>query len=161
MSTYERNYAEDVKIDRYKLEEECTEHPSIYWYWTEQLMEARAELDKIKTQYDLVVAETELYLRKNPPEGIKVTEATIAALVVTNGDVHKKRDEMDAAKKKVNLLAGAVQSLEHKKSQLDNLRHLCISGYYSRSEGNKTKSGMDQAEDDSRTGLNKKEDNDE
>lgn len=154
---FERDFRKDVTVDRYKLDEECAEHSPIYLYWVEQLVGARTDLDTIKNQLHLTIAQTELDLRKNPPEGLKITESGVAALVISNTDVNKKKEEQVQAQRKANLLSGVVTAMEHRKGQLTNLKDLSISGYYSRPAGTKAKTGTDEAEDDSRIGLNKKE----
>jgi hypothetical protein len=155
---FERDYREDVKINRFKLELECSDHSSVYLYWSEQLTEYKAKLDEIKTRMDYKGAEVELELRKNPPEGLKVTESAIMAMIKTNKEINNLAQEFNEARKALNLLSAAVVSLEHRKSMLENLRHLFIAGYYSRAgDGTPKQSGSDQAEDTMRTGLNKGE----
>lgn len=127
----ERDFKEDVKINRFKLDKECEQHPSKYLYWSEKLAEQKAELDKLKDRLDLIKSSAELDYRANPRDGAKVTESTIKAMVDSDPGIVELKKSINECKSDVYTLQAAVSSLEHKKSSLDNLRHLFIAGYFS------------------------------
>lgn len=139
----ERDLNEDVKINRFKLEEECDSHPSIYKYYSELEAEQASKINKLNVMLDFISAETELELRKNPPEGMKVTESTIKAMLETNKKISDLKLQI-VNETGVHLhLKSAVKCLEHKKSELNNLVTLYQSQYFSKPTGHKKDTNED------------------
>jgi len=151
----DRDFRDDLKINKYKLEEECEKQPSLYGYWANLLSEARADKDREEDKLDLLESTVELNYRTNRPEGMKVTEATIKSMVENNKEIQDQKGSLRAKKSQVYHLETAVKSLEQKKSSLDNLVTLFVKGFYSQPDS-KRRSGTDEAELDSRKNLNKK-----
>jgi hypothetical protein len=148
-----RDFQADVNIDRYALDKECEEHSSKYLYWSQILANKKHELDKAKNKLHLIESTANLNYRKNPPEGVKITESTIQALLDTDAGVTKVKDELTDIGHELSVISSVVNALEHKRSELNNLVQLQISGYYS---GIKTDSTDDKA-DKVREQLNEKE----
>ena len=135
-----RDFSEDVKINKYKLDDECQEHPGIYHYYTNELSEAKSELDDQKDKLSFMESELELSLRRNPPEDIKITEQAIKSLIGSNNSLKRQREIVNEIKKRIYHLESAVKVLEHKKSMIKHLVDLFISRYYSEpSDGKKNK----------------------
>lgn len=128
---YGEDFATDVKINRFKLPQECEEHSSLYQYYADLLADARVDVDVEKDRLNIVEAERELDIRKNPPESPKITEAVIKALVQSDGKVVKRKGKLGGAKDGLYHLEAAVTALEHRKRMLDSLVQLLIAGYYS------------------------------
>lgn len=144
----------EIKINKFKLDEENEIQPSLYIYYSELLADAKAEKDKAIDSFNLVKAEREMELRKNPPDGIKITEAAIEALLAQDRKIQKYETKIFEAKKRVYHLEAAVNALEHRKSALRNLTTLFVAGYYSLPE--RDKDINDQARKLARNKLNKK-----
>jgi hypothetical protein len=152
-----RNAEEDVSINRFKLEEESERQSSLYLYWSDQLTEAKYELDRSKTLLKIMKAEKQLHYRENPLEGIKPTESSITAMVDKDKDVINARGYRSTCQSAVDNINGVVTSLEHKRSQLKILADLFIAGYYAVPSGTPHTKSDDQAEQ-VRDKLNKEED---
>jgi uncharacterized coiled-coil protein SlyX len=166
-----RDLAEDLKVNRFKLEIDCAVQPSMYHYWAEQLATARANVDKTDEKLRLldgdlkeVKAKEELIIRAADPKDFKLdkfTEASITAVLENRPAVTKKREEIQTTrqelidnKETVYHLEAAVKSLEHRRDELDNLTKLWLGGYYAKPEG-KPETAGDQFSKESRQRLNK------
>lgn len=137
MEVEPRYIQEDVRINRFKLEEECDRHPSIYFYWAEKLAEVKAETDHLTAREKYLRAKAAHDLRTNPPDGRKLTEAGIAEETELNGEVQKVSIELNEKKKQRYHLEAAVESMNNRKRELDNLVDLYIRGYYQTPNGRK------------------------
>lgn len=128
---YGENFEEDIQINRVLLDDECERHASMYAYYAEQYADARAEKDKEKDKLDFILSERELYLRSNPPDGIKITESVVSALVSVDDKVVAQKEVYRVACQKLYTLDAAMGALDHRKAQLDNLVQLWVKSYYS------------------------------
>lgn len=134
------NFAEDVRINRFKLDEECEIHPSAYLYYAEQYAEARKKRDAAKDRLDYVLGMRETHIRRNPPDDMKITESVVTALLAQDSEVLTAKDEYRLAQGEVDTLYAAVSAFDHRRSQLDNLVSIWSKEYYS---GNRQDSGSD------------------
>ena len=128
--TFGENFKDDVKINRFKLDEECEIQPALYHFYAEEYALARSIRDAAKDRLDLVLGEREIHIRRNPPDDMKVTEAVITALLVQDSDVQAAKEEYRKAQAKVDLLYAATSSLDHRRSELDNLVTIWTKDYY-------------------------------
>ena len=153
----ERDLNQDVKINRFKLEEECEMHPSIYNYYSELEAEQISKINKLELKLKFISGEVELELRKKPPEDMKVTNDTIKALLATNKKINDL--EMQIANENTILLhlKSAVKSLEHKKSELNNLVSLYQSQYFSKPTGHRKDTNEDNYRKDVKQNLGRRE----
>jgi regulator of replication initiation timing len=154
MGDEERDFRDDLRINKFKLEEECEKQPSNYGYWANLLSEARADKDQAEDKLDLLEAQVELNYRTNPPKRMKVTEGTIKSMVESNKEIQEQKDLLRSKKSEVYHLETAVKALEQKKSSLDNLVTLFVKGFYSQPDG-KRRSKTDESEVNSRKNLNR------
>lgn len=125
------DFTQDVKLNRFKLDEESQKNPSLVHYYGELLATAKAERDKAYNKVKFMMAQTEMDYRMNPPRDIKITEATITALIETDNKVLIVKEELVKAQEKVYHLEAAVTALDDRRSELKNLTQLWIAGYYS------------------------------
>ena len=153
----EKDFRDDLNINRFKLEDECEKQPSLYGYWADLLSDARARKDAEEDRLDLISAEIELQYRSMDtlPGKIKSTEAAIKACMSGNEKLETQRAKVRAAKAEIYHLEVAVKALEQKKSSLDNLVTLFTKGFYSQPDG-KRRSGTDEAEVSHRKNLGKR-----
>ncbi len=121
---------EDLKLNKFKLDEEASKQSSLYQYFTDKLTEVRALKDEISLKLEEKLAEVELNIRNNPPDGLKITESVIQALVVNNEEIKELRKRLNEIKKQNYELEGIVNSLDQKKSMIKVLTELYIVGYY-------------------------------
>lgn len=145
------DFSSDIKINRFKLEEECELQPFMYQAYGEHYANAKTKRDACKDKLDLILAQRDMYYRMNPPAEVKATEAVYAALLAQDTEVLNAKEELRKANEALYHLDVAMTSLDHRKAQLDNLVALWTKSYYSGT--NPTKD----AEIDARKRLNKKE----
>lgn len=145
---------EDLKLNKFKLDEEASKQSSLYQYFTDKLTEVRALKDEISLKLEEKLAEVELNIRNNPPDGLKITESVIQALVVSNEEVKELRKKLNELKRQNYELEGIVNSLDQKKSMIKVLAELYIVGYYRVDNF----SNENKVQDEIRKRLNKKED---
>lgn len=150
------NVTRDLRINKYKLDEECAKQSTLYLYYSDLLAEAKAEEDRADDELDRILGEVEMRLRDDPPEGVKVTDSTIKALVAKDDSVDRAKEALRKAKKRRYQLDGIVNAMGHKKSELDNLVVLWSKGYYMTDTGS-FRNGNDDASDALRNNLNKGE----
>lgn len=149
------NYQEDLKINRYCLEEEWTDHQEKYMQYAEAYSEAvrvrddaKEELNfyksKAQSEVDKVKAELDIEIRtKYYSFGYeKITEAIVASWIARQDKyqevlakyreiVREHMKKLNQAEYQVNVLDGVKRSFEHRKTAMDNLTRLMIGGYYS------------------------------
>jgi hypothetical protein len=141
------DFKDDVEINKLHLDGECEVQAAMYYHYSSQLSDARAEQDRAKMQMEYTLGKREIAIRSNPPDGIKVTEAVISALVASDTEVNTVKEAYAVATKTVSALYSAVNALEQRKSMLDNLVKLQVSSYYQ---------GTSDTGDDIRAGLNRR-----
>lgn len=128
----ELDFEKDISINKYKLDDECLSHSSIYGRYASMQAEAKTQLSKAKDNLELVEAERNLAIRKSfADSGVKVTEAMITSALIQDKKVIEAKSQVREAEDTFMKLSVAVQAFEHRKSELDNLVKLYCSGYYS------------------------------
>ena len=145
------DFEQDIKINRFQLDVACERQPELYGTYAEKLAELRSRRDKLKDKLKLASAEISLGHRKNPPEGLKITDSTIASLTETDPSVIKVKDELHRVEKRFNEYDAAVTAFEHRRSMLNNLVELYHIGYFSDPDQPNT-----EATDAVRSNLNKR-----
>lgn len=153
----ELDFEKDISINKFRLDEECLSHASIYYNYGDAQARAKTELAKAKDNLELVQAERNLQIRDElTKNGTKVTESMISSALIIDNEVREAKNEVREAEEVYNRLSVAVQAMEHRKSELDNLVKLYLSGYYSNPNSSDAKNGLtEQAERAVRSNLNK------
>ena len=126
-------YKDDLRIDRHTLDEEWMRQPGLFAKYSEEYAESIFLRDKAKDQMELINAEIDSDVRADPVEfGMegKVTDKAIASAVSQAEEVIQAKGDYLEACKDCNVLLGAKISFEHKKSALDALVKLYLSGYW-------------------------------
>jgi hypothetical protein len=154
MKLAEEDSHSDTRTNRLKLERECERQSTLYLRYSDLLADIRDDENKADDLLDRVLGEVELSYRDNPPENVKVTDSTIKALVAKDDLVDACKEILRKAKLWRYRLEGIVKSLEHKKSEIDNLVVLWSKGYYMVDTG-MPRSGLDEASDAIRNQMNK------
>lgn len=152
----ERDFKQDIMINRFNLDNDCEQHASRYLYWSERLMEAKEGLDRLKDKQKLQEAQKEIHYRKEPLDGMKATENSIKAMIESDDDIIDTKEQILKAQRSVYTLSAAVSAMEHRKSQLKNLVDLWTSGYFAFPGGTKGKDKSDDSAEAARKQLNKK-----
>ena len=134
----ERDILEDLKIDRFALEKECSEHSELFYYWSEKVPKKEKIRDDLKVELKKLEGEIELKMRRGEIEiGVKVTEKAIAAAVDCYPEIVEKRKDLAFAEYELGEVESAEHSMRHRKGQINNLVQLFTKEYYSQ-PGNTT-----------------------
>lgn len=130
MITIGQNIAEEVKINKYKLDEELQVQASLYEYYSKQLALEKNNADRIKLQLEILKGKKTIDYKRNPPQDIKITDATIDALLANDSDIIELNNQLLACTAKINILYSAVNSINQKRDALKNLVQLTTTKYY-------------------------------
>lgn len=128
---YGVDVAEDIRLDKYALDDEAEMTPSILQYWGELNAEARIELDKAEGQLKTLKAMKDIYYRRNPPQDLKTTETVFANLVETDEEVIKAKEKVYEWTEKYYKYYAIVDALHDKSNRVHDLIGLWEKGYYS------------------------------
>jgi hypothetical protein len=152
----ERDFEVDVKVNKYKLDEENEKQASLYNYWASLLADAKTEKDDAEDALTLVKAKADADVRQTAADNSeKVTEAVVQGRVLDSPKVQKAQQRVRDAKSQVYHLEAAVKALEHRKSSLDNLTVLWTKSYYATPDGGKPATAGDAFSKDIRRNLNR------
>ena len=153
-----RNFDEDIKFNKYQLEEVCEKHASIYWYWANKLAEAKNALGDSEDKFKLTISDVESFIRTHWDDSQygKQTEANIKSLVEQHERVINAKEEIRNNQHEVNTLIAAVSAFDHRKGMIDNEVKLLIGGFYATPNGGKREGGTEQVEREVRSKLKKK-----
>ena len=146
----------DLKINKYKLDEECLTHASTYNRYAEMATKSKTELTKAKDKLSLITAQRNIAIREEIiKSGSKVTEKMIESYLEADKEVLKAKKEVREIEEVNATFNVMLDSFDHRKSELDNLVKLYCAGYYS-VVGNKKETSTETTEKDIRKNLNKK-----
>lgn len=145
----------DLKINKYKLDEECLTHASTYNRYAEMATKTKTELTKAKDKLSLITAQRNIAIREEiAKSGSKVTEKMIESYLEADKEVLKAKKEVREIEEVNAIFNAMLDSFEHRKSELDNLVKLYCAGYYS--VVGKKETSTETTEKDIRKNLNKK-----
>ena len=150
------DFRDELEINKYELADLLEDHPNKFLKYAEAHADAIEERDKLKSKYDLeksqakddlelVRAQLELKiltnykdhgLSKSPSDKLR------EVWVISRDEYQKALDNyrficddfnkaMAEAEHKINVLKGAKEAFEHRKSSMDNLTKLMVNGFYS------------------------------
>ena len=146
----------DLKINKYKLDEECLTHASTYNRYAEMTLKTKTELTKAKDKLSLITAQRNIAIREEiAKSGSKVTEKMIESYLESDKEVLNAKKEVREIEEVNATFNAMLDSFDHRKSELDNLVKLYCAGYYS-VVGNKKETSTETTEKDIRKNLNKK-----
>jgi len=130
-------YKEDLRIDKYDLDEECVDHSLRYERWGNVHAEADLRKEKAERRIKVIEAEVDEDIRENPSkygwsEDRPPTEPFIKAAIMRDTRVKAAYDVFYRAKGRAAKLKVAVRAFEHRKRNLSDLCNLHNRQYYSR-----------------------------
>lgn len=150
------DFQKDLSINKYKLDEECLSHSSRYAYYAEACAVAKTEVSKAKDRLDLTEAEQREAIRiRMEKDGIKPTIPMLDSATIRDEKVIKVKAELREAEEVYNRLQVAVNAMDARRSELDNLVKLYVAGYFSTVDAGNRKSVNEQTSNDIRKNLNK------
>lgn len=133
MREYGKNFKDDVRLEKTKLDDEAELNPSLMQHYCDLLAEAKAARDAVENKMKLKMAEVELAIRRSDPKSMgldKFTEAVISSLVETDEKVIALKKELLDAKEDLYTYEGAVDALRDKSSMIKVLQALWVGGYF-------------------------------
>lgn len=121
------------EIDKNQLDREWVNQPKLYYKYARRLADSRAESEQAKTAADVARAVADAEIRGTPAKfGIeKVTEAAVAAAVITHPAYQTAVERMQRARHAVDIVQSAVTTLDHRKKALESLVDLRLADYFS------------------------------
>lgn len=136
------DYASMVEINRFNLPKECAEHSGRYLEISEKKAEIQAELDALKDELKLHLAESDIKVRAkwDVDEDGKMTESGVSAKVTSLDSVIERQEIIREKTKELAIVDVVKSAFEHRKSMLNNLTSLLIGGFYAAPEGAKKES---------------------
>jgi hypothetical protein len=154
----ERNFEEDIKINKFQLEMECETQASTYLYYAQKNANAKSDLNDADDSLKLTISQVEMDYRQNWNETDwgKSTDKGIASRVETDERTTKAKKKVADLQREVNILSAGVSAMEHRKSELDNLTKLLIGGFYSAPNGGKREGSTEIVQREIRSSLKKK-----
>lgn len=125
----ENNYRDpDLEIDYHDLQTAVARQSSLFGYYSELAVEARAARDEAVNNLDAETARTELDIRrKAAATGEKLTEAKVSALIDADPHLAELKTEVVVKNKEMMLREGKVRALEHKRCMIDNAVRMMLS----------------------------------
>jgi len=152
------DFEKDLLINKFRLDEECLSHSSVYFKYAEAQQDAKSEVSKADDNLKLVLAEREIAIRDAfVAKGLKATEGLISSNVERDEEVLEAKKKLRKAQDVFNKLTVAVQAMDARRSELDNLVKLYCAGYFSLPNGSSGSrmSATEQASKEMRKKLNK------
>ena len=128
----ESNFNKDISINPYELEEAAFTLPGLIYNYGILAGKARFELDTVQAELEVLKAQVEEDIRKNPDdyEMVKITESAISSKVSTDHRVIKKIGELNLAKVNFRYAEYAAKAMEAKKDALNYAIKLLQMNYY-------------------------------
>ena len=136
-------------IDKNRLDDEWLNQPKLYFRWAVQLEDARDALESEKAKFDVVKSELDLAIRTKPDDYDlpKVTDKSVAAVLITTSDYKEAQQSMFEAKHRVGILQAAVTAMDHRKKALEKLVDLHGQKYFAQPRASEiSKEAMDEVE---------------
>ena len=128
----EFDFEKDLSINKFRLDEECLSHSSLYFKYAEAQQEAKKNVSRAKNNLELIESERYEEIRQEKEKaGIKTTIPTLEKAVVCDEIVIKAKNKVIEAESIYGKLTVAVQAMDTRRSELDNLVKLYCAGYYS------------------------------
>lgn len=131
------SYSDDIKINRFNLPEECSQHASKYHNIAELLANTKSDLSDAEDKLKLIMSEREQFYRMNWEDSRwgKLSEAAVKAKVESDEEVQDQKKKISELQRNVNVYGAAEKAFEHRKSMLNNLTSLLIGSFYAAPEG--------------------------
>ena len=126
-------YQKDLEIDKDSLDWEWQRQAGLFLKYSEEAANANLLRDRAKENIEIVKAELNKEILADPGKFKidKITVASVDAVIKTDKKVIKTVDKWLTLKYEAEIFGSAKQAFEHKKSALEHLAKLYLSGYWS------------------------------
>jgi hypothetical protein len=117
----------DFQLDIMDLQTEIGKQTSTYAYYSDQLVEAKADRERLLNRLDLRESQIELEIREQAEaSGQKLTETRIQSLIKVRDEIVDLKEKIVQANRAVGVLATAVEAMEHKKAMISNAVSMAV-----------------------------------
>ena len=127
------DFVEDLKLDQHGLDFEWLRQASLFQQYAVLYADLASFRDEAKEDLQRIDGEIFLDVRENYGKydlDTKPTEATIKSVVLLDPDHIAAFKKYNEANRRMMIVQGAKTALEHKKSALERLSALYMSGYW-------------------------------
>jgi len=127
------DYEHDIEIDQDALDLEWLEQPSLMLKYAKNLAFWKRQVEKAKTQLELVKAKLDREIRENPESfeiNTKLTEAVVFNTIIKQPEYIEANLDVINSKYEQNVAQAAVDAVDHRKSALENLVRLYGQQYF-------------------------------
>jgi len=126
------NFKDDLQINKFALDLEWEKQPVLFIEWAEKSVEASFVKDKTKEKLELIMAELDMEMRKDPNSfGIeKITETVVLNTIKRHLKYQEIYNLYLESIKSFKLFEIVKEAFDHKKKALEKLTDLFISGYW-------------------------------
>ncbi len=123
---------EALQIDLDRLEVEWQAQPKLYYDFAAELAAARRDMRTAENRLPVIKAEAAKLIRTEPDRfGLtKLTEAIVSENVVLQEAVQEAQSELNDEKYRVDMLAGMVTAMDHRKKTLEKEVDLWLANYF-------------------------------
>ncbi len=123
---------EFFRIDQHRLDEAWTNLAPTFYEYSVKLADAREEHERAKARLDVVEAELDRDIRRNPIEyGVeKITETVVKQTIILSKKYQRANEEVIIARHDMAICEACVDALDHKKKGLESMVYLHSQGYY-------------------------------
>jgi hypothetical protein len=126
------SYKEDLKIDKFRLDDMWENHPSLFADIYEKEIDAQFERDKAKEKLDLIRAELDQSIRSScAGANEKITESSIANRIILDKNYQEANGKFLDSVRIAKQIAVGREAFEHRKKALEKLTDLFLSNYWS------------------------------
>jgi len=112
--------------DQFSIESDLLHQSQHYFEVGEQIVNAKNERDELAERLKMIKAELDVEIRTNAT--VKLTEANIAAKVITDKRYIEAQEKFLVKEKEVGYLDVALRALEHKRGALETLAKMQMAG---------------------------------
>lgn len=138
-----RTIEKDKKIDRFRLDEECEQQPDLYYFYSSQTADLKKERDILKVQLKEQEGKVTLGIhtgqyplpKDKAGNPVKISNPIISAIVDTDEDVCILREDLAEAEAKLSKAQSAEETMQQRRSSLNNLVELFTKEYYAPVQG--------------------------
>lgn len=118
-----KNFKDQLSINHNALDVEWLNQPKLFMEVSEELAQARADLDRLKLALEMKEAELDKDVRTRPERfGLeKVTEAAVKSAITLDKSYIQLRNDFIDQKHEVDVLSAAVSAMDQRKAALERL----------------------------------------
>jgi hypothetical protein len=129
---FERNYYDELKINKFQLEEEWIQQSERAMYWSERAATAQREFEDIELERKITKARLyKTYRNRLESEKDKVTDTMIEAYIRTDDEYKEISNKLIAAKENASVMDGAKWNFMTRKNSLEKIQEGILAGLFS------------------------------